>query len=51
MAFAGTVLSSLGEHLREQSVLAESVSHNRDLWQMLFQLDRGIDGQEYGSAS
>ena len=45
------MLSSLGEHLREQSVLAESVSHNRDLWQMLFQLDRGIDGQEYGSAS
>ena len=49
---AGTMLSSLGEHLREPSALAESVRRHRHLWVMLFELGcEELDERQYGTAS
>jgi hypothetical protein len=44
IAFAESLLSELGDQLREPAVLAESVREHREVWVMLFRVARETQG-------
>jgi hypothetical protein len=49
IAFADSILSNLGDSLRDADLLHETVRENRELWLMLYQLSRNPADSESSS--